>query len=135
MWRSCGFGYKTAIVTALAQNEVGLLIEDLILQGGVDTRFINWEKYDGVGRKARNGLNFTERGFGVRGALGVSDRGHTAVSKLKKGDIDWDYIFGELGVRWFHTGGIFAALSDSTPGIVEEAMISAKKMAQLFLMT
>ena len=121
------FGYKTAIVTALAQNEIGLLIEDFILQGGVDPRFIKWDKYDGVGRKVRNGLNFTERGFGVRGAVGVSDRGHTAVSQLKKGDIDWDYIFGELGVRWFHTGGIFAALSNSTPDVVEEAMISARR--------
>ena len=121
------FGYKTAVVTSLAQNDVGLLIEDLILQGGVDTRFVKWEMYDGVGRKVRNGLNFTERGFGVRGALGVSDRGHTAVSQLKKGDIDWEHIFGELGVRWFHTGGIFAALSDSTPDVVEEAMISARK--------
>lgn len=121
------FGFKTAIVTALAENEVGLLIEDLILQGGVDPRFIKWEKYDGVGRKVRNGLNFTERGFGVRGALGVSDRGHTAVSQLKTGDIDWDYIFGQMGVRWFHTGGIFAALSNSTPEVVEEAMIAARK--------
>ena len=121
------FGYKTAVVTSLAQNDVGLLIEDLILQGGVDSRFVKWEKYDGVGRKVRNGLNFTERGFGVRGALGVSDRGHTAVSQLKKGDVDWEHIFGELGVRWFHTGGIFAALSDSTPDVVEEAMISARK--------
>lgn len=121
------FGFKTAIVTALAENDIGLLIEDLILQGGVDSQFIKWEKYDGVGRKVRNGLNFTERGFGVRGAIGVSDRGHTAVSQLKKGDIDWDYIFGDLGIRWFHTGGIFAALSNSTPDVVEEAMISARR--------
>ena len=121
------FGYRTAIVTALADNEVGRLVEDFILQGGVDTQFIQWRKYDGVGRKVRNGLNFTERGFGVRGAVGVSDRGNTAVSQLKVGDIDWEFIFGELGVRWLHTGGIFAALSDSTPEVVEEAMITAKK--------
>lgn len=121
------FGLKTAVVTALADNEVGRLVEDLILQGGVDGQFIKWVDYDGVGRRVRNGLNFTERGFGVRGAVGVSDRGHTAVSQLGKGDINWDYIFGELGVRWLHTGGIFAALSATSPEVAEEAMIAAKR--------
>lgn len=124
--RRC-FGMRTAIVTAFADNAIGRLAEDLILQGGVDSSFIKWIPYDGIGRRVRNGLNFTERGFGIRGALGCSDRGHTAVSQLKKGDIDWDKIFGEAGVRWFHTGGIFAALSESSPEVVEEAMICAKK--------
>jgi 2-dehydro-3-deoxygluconokinase len=124
--RRC-FGMQTAVVTAFADNAVGRLIEDFILQGGVDTRFIKWVAYDGIGRTVRNGLNFTERGFGIRGALGVSDRGHTAASRLKKGDFDWETIFGKIGVRWFHTGGIFAALSESTPGVVEEAMIAARK--------
>jgi 2-dehydro-3-deoxygluconokinase len=123
--RRC-FGMRTAVVTALADNAVGRLVEDLILQGGVDVSFIQWAPYDGIGRTLRNGLNFTERGYGIRGALGVSDRGHTAVSQLKKGDIDWDRIFGEIGVRWFHTGGIFAALSESTPDVIEEAMIAAR---------
>lgn len=123
--RRC-FGLKTAIVTAFADNPVGRLVEDLILQGGVDTGFIKWVPYDGIGRTVRNGLNFTERGFGIRGAVGASDRGLTAASQLKKGDIDWENIFGKLGVRWFHTGGIFAALSESTPGVVEEAMQAAK---------
>ena len=86
------------------------MLEDFILQGGVDTEFIKWVPFDGVGRVTRNGLNFTERGFGVRGAVGVSDRGHSAASQLKPGDFDWDHIFGKLGVRWLHTGGIFAAL-------------------------
>lgn len=124
--RRC-FGLRTAVVTALADNGVGRLVEDLILQGGVDSRFIKWVPYDGLGQAVRNGLNFTERGFGIRGALGVSDRGHTAVSQLKKGDIDWEHIFGDLGVRWFHTGGIFAALSATTPEVVEEAMACARK--------
>lgn len=124
--RRC-FGLRTAVVTALADNGIGRLVEDLILQGGVDSSLIKWVPYDGLGRKVRNGLNFTERGFGVRGALGVSDRGHTAVSQLQKGDIDWEHIFGALGVRWFHTGGIFAALSATTPEVVEEAMASARK--------
>jgi 2-dehydro-3-deoxygluconokinase len=114
------------VVTALADNGVGRLVEDLILQGGVDSSLIKWVPYDGLGQSVRNGLNFTERGFGIRGALGVSDRGHTAVSQLQKGDIDWEHIFGDLGVRWFHSGGIFAALSATTPEVVEEAMACAK---------
>ena len=118
---------KTAVVTALADNDVGRLVEDFILQGGVDTSFIKWVPYDGTGRKVRNGLNFTERGFGIRGASGVSDRGNTAVSQLKPGDIDWDYIFGTLGVRWLHTGGIFAALSETTAEVVVEAVKKAKE--------
>jgi 2-dehydro-3-deoxygluconokinase len=124
--RRC-FGMRTAVVTALADNAVGRLIEDFILQGGVDERFIKWVTDDGIGRAVRNGLNFTERGFGIRGALGVSDRGHTAASQLKIGDFDWETLFGKIGVRWFHTGGIFAALSETTPAVIEEAMIAARK--------
>ena len=124
--RKC-FGLKTAAVTALADNEIGRLVEDFMLQGGVDTSLIKWVKYDGIGRTVRNGLNFTERGYGIRGALGVSDRGNTAASQLKEGDVDWEYIFGTLGVRWFHTGGIFAALSDTTAKVVIEAVKTAKK--------
>lgn len=121
------FGLKTSVVTALADNEVGRLIEDFVYQGGVDASLIKWCKYDGIGRTARNGLNFTERGYGIRGAVGVSDRGNTAASQLKPGDIDWDYIFGTLGVRWLHTGGIFAALSETTAQVVIEAVKAAKK--------
>ncbi|GCE76077.1 sugar kinase [Cellulomonas biazotea] len=121
------FGLRTAVVTALADNEVGRLVEDCILAGGVDTDLIRWLPYDGVGRSVRNGLNFTERGFGVRGAVGVSDRGHTAASQLAPGDVDWEHLFGELGVRWFHTGGIFAALSDSAAETVIEAVTVAHK--------
>ncbi|MDR1735650.1 MAG: sugar kinase [Oscillospiraceae bacterium] len=124
--RRC-FGLKTAVVTAFADNDVGRLIEDFIMQGGVDTSFIKWLPYDGIGRAARNGLNFTERGFGVRGAVGVSDRANTAVSKLKPGDIDWEDIFGKRGVRWLHTGGIFAALSESAAQVALEAAKCAKK--------
>jgi 2-dehydro-3-deoxygluconokinase len=124
--RKC-FGLSTAVVTAFADNDIGHLIEDFIMQGGVDTSHIIWMPFDGIGRNVRNGFNFTERGFGVRGALGVSDRGNTAASKLKKGDIDWDYIFGKEGSRWFHTGGIFAALSETTPDVILEAMQSARK--------
>ena len=121
------FGLDTAIVTSLADNPIGKLIEDLMNQGGVDHSLTKWFPYDGVGRSVRNGLNFTERGFGVRAALGCSDRGHTAVSQLQEGEIDWNRIFRELGVRWFHTGGIFCALSASTPTVAMEAMRAARE--------
>ncbi len=123
--RRC-FGWRTGLVSAFADNEVGRLLEDLILQGGVDTEFVRWLPYDGIGRTVRNGLNFTERGFGVRGAVGVSDRGHTAAAQLRPEDVDWDRLFGELGVRWFHTGGIYAGLSGTTAEVVEAAMASAQ---------
>lgn len=124
--RKC-FGLRTGAVTALADNEVGRLVEDLMCQGGVDTSLIRWVAYDGLGRSVRNGLNFTERGFGVRGAVGVSDRGHTAASQMRPDDVDWDRLFGRDGVRWFHTGGIFAALGAETPAVVEAAMAAARR--------
>lgn len=121
------FGLDTAIVTALADNPVGRLVQDLIYQGGVDQSLLRWIPYDGVGRAVRNGLNFTERGFGMRAALGCSDRGHTAMSQMKPGEIDWEHIFGSLGTRWFHTGGIFCALSASASEVAAEAMQAARK--------
>jgi 2-dehydro-3-deoxygluconokinase len=124
--RKC-FGLRTAVCTGLVDNEVGRLVEDLIMQGGVGTDFIRWREDDGVGRTVRNGLNFTERGFGIRGAVGVPDRGHTAASQLKPGDFDWEHLFGKLGVRWFHTGGIFAALSPDSARLALEAVTCARK--------
>jgi 2-dehydro-3-deoxygluconokinase len=124
--RKC-FGLRTSVVTAFVDNEVGHLIEDFIMQGGVDTGFIRWREDDGIGRSVRNGLNFTERGFGIRGAVGVPDRGNTAASQMKPGDVDWDRLFGTLGVRWFHTGGIFAALSATTAALTIEAVQAAKR--------
>jgi 2-dehydro-3-deoxygluconokinase len=121
------FGLDTAVVTAFADNPVGRLVQDLIYQGGVDQSYVRWSKYDGIGRSVRNGLNFVERGFGIRGAVGCSDRGHTAASQLKPGDVDWERLFARDGVRWFHTGGIFAALSETTSAVAEEAMKAAKK--------
>jgi 2-dehydro-3-deoxygluconokinase len=124
--RKC-FGLRTAVVTAFADNDVGRLVEDFIMQGGVDVGWIKWVPYDGIGRNVRVGLNFTERGYGIRGAKGIPDRGNTAASQLKPGDIDWEDLFGNKGVRWFHTGGIFAALSDTTPEVVIEAVESARR--------
>jgi 2-dehydro-3-deoxygluconokinase len=125
--RRC-FGLQTAIVTALADNPVGRLVEDLMLQGGVDLRYVGWKPYDGVGRTLRNGLNFTERGFGPRGAVGCSDRGHTAVSTMRPGDVDWQRLFSGAGEgsRWFHTGGIFCALGPETPAVARAAMEAAR---------
>ena len=121
------FGLRTAIVTAFADNAVGRLVEDLIRQGGVDRDLVRWVPFDGIGRSVRNGLNFTERGFGVRAGLGVSDRGHTAASGLRPGEIDWDGILGRQGSRWFHTGGIFAGLSETTAEVAREAMTAARR--------
>ena len=124
--RRC-FGLRTTAVTAFADNPVGRLVEDFMLQGGVDTSHVRWVPYDGIGRTVRNGLNFVERGFGCRGARSCADRGLTAISQLRPGMIDWDSLFGKEGVRWFHTGGIFAALSESTAEVAIEALKAAKK--------
>ena len=123
--RRC-FGMRTAVITAFAKNPVGQLLEDLILQGGVDTSLIRWVPYDGIGRTVRNGLNFTERGFGVRAAVGCSDRGHTAIAKSQPGDFDWQNIFATQGSRWLHTGGIFAALSESSAPVAKAAIQAGK---------
>ena len=121
------FGKRAAVATAIADNPVGRLLEDMIFQGGVSMEYVNWIPFDGIGRTVRVGLNFTERGFGVRAAVGCSDRGHSAAAQIKKGDYDWEKIFGQDGVRWFHTGGIFAGLSATTPEAVIEATTIAKK--------
>jgi 2-dehydro-3-deoxygluconokinase len=124
--RRC-FGLRTAIATTFADNPVGRLVEDLILQGGVDTSLIRWIPFDGVGRNARNGMYFLERGFGVRAGLGCSDRGNTAISQVRPGDFDWLSIFGLTnGTRWFHTGGVYAALSEYAPTVSAEAMDAAR---------
>jgi 2-dehydro-3-deoxygluconokinase len=121
------FGLRTGLVSALADNSVGRLIEDLIFQGGVALTHLDWRAYDGIGRTVRNGLNFTERGFGVRGALGCSDRGHSAASQMEPGDVDWERLFGVDGVRWFHTGGVFCALSPGAAELALEAIQAARR--------
>lgn len=123
--RRC-FGLRGAVVTALADNDIGRLVEDCMLTGGLDTSHVRFVPYDGIGREVRNGLNFTERGFGVRGAVGVSDRGNTAIAQMQPDDVDWDALFAR-GVRWFHTGGIFAALSENAADVAEAAMGAARR--------
>lgn len=117
------FRQRTAIVTALADNALGRLAENLIWQGGVDATEILWREAGNT----RNGLYFIERGFGLRVPDSCFDRENTAVSQLKVGDIDWQRIFGEQKVRWFHTGGIFTGLSETAPQIVLEAVKIAKE--------
>ena len=124
--RKC-WGKRAAAVTALPVNDLGWLVEDLMMQGGVDTSHVIWREFDGIGRNTRVGLNFTEKGFGVRAALGCSDRANSAASQIAPGEVDWDKLFGEEGVRWFHTGGIFAALSPNTAQAVIEAVKAARK--------
>ena len=121
------FGLRTAVLTALVDNEVGRLIEGLVRAGGVDTAWIHWSHHDGIGTTARNGLNFTERGYGVRPPVGVSDRANSAASQMTAEQVDWDHLFGAIGVRWFHTGGIFAALSPSSAATAAAAVAAARR--------
>ncbi len=121
------FALRSSIATALVDNPVGRLIEDLMLQGGVDQSHVRWSAFDGMGSRARNGIYFLERGFGVRRGMGVMDRGHTAVSQIEPGDMDWTTIFRDQGVRCFHTGGIMAGLSESATEVVREAMTEARR--------
>lgn len=120
------FRKKTAILTSLAENELGYLLEEMMMQGGVDPSFIHWVNYDGVGRKVRNSLNFTERGFGLRGAKGMVDRGYSAASQLSIDSIDWESILKQTG--WLHTGGIFAGLSEQSAELTKYLCQLAKKL-------
>ena len=124
--RRC-FGSETTVVTAFADNPIGRLIEDLIRQGGVDRSHLRWVPYDGIGQTVRNGLNFTERGFGVRGAVGCSDRANSAASQLPPGTWTGKPSSGPEGARWLHTGGIFAALSGHHAGVVAAAIEAAHR--------
>lgn len=120
------FGKRGAIVTAFADNEVGRLLENIISVSGLDQRFVTWFPYDGIGQAYRNGLNFSERGFGVRGAVGCVDRAHTAISQLRPDDVDLDDLFVHRGTRWFHTGGIMAGLSEQAAHTTEAFMRAAR---------
>ena len=121
------FGLRSTALTALPDSEVGRLVEDLMLQGGMDVSNVIWRTYDGLGRNTRVGLNFTERGFGLRAPLGVSDRGNSSASQIRPGDFDWDAILARQGVRWLHTGGVFATLTDQTGAVVHEALAAARR--------
>lgn len=121
------FGHRAALVTAIGDSEVGRLLEDLLLQGGMNLDHVVWKEADDIGRRHRTPLNFTERGFGVRRPHGVYDRAHSAAAALEPHDVDWDQLFGVLGVRWLHTGGIFTGLSDSTLATARAAIAAARR--------
>lgn len=120
------FGHRTALLSALVDNEIGRLLESLMREGGVDLEHLLWRPFDGLGRKARNALNFTERGFGPRPLLGVSDRAHSAAAQLAPEAFDAHEIFHTRGARLFHTGAIFAALSPTTAALTQELLPAAR---------
>ncbi|MCL1906955.1 MAG: sugar kinase [Propionibacteriaceae bacterium] len=124
---SAVFAQRTGLLTGLPDHELGRLAEGLIRSSGVDTSMIHWSPYDGVGEAGRLGLNFTERGFGVRSALGISDRAHTVASQIRAEDFDLEDLFVRRGVRWLHTGGIFAALSPQAAHLAEDVMALARE--------
>ena len=109
------FRKRSAIATALLDNPLGRLAEDFARQSGVDTSLVKWSD------EGRNGLYFIERGHGVRAPASAFDRSDTVISRLTEGEMNWPEIFNQ-GTRWFHTGGVFAGLSDSTPAVAAEAM-------------
>jgi len=122
---SC-FNQRSAIITALVDNDIGQLIASLIRSSGVDDRYIQWCDFDGVGQQSRNGLYFMERGFGERGAKATMDRGHTAIAAMQPQDIDWEALFQQAQPRWFHVGGVMAGLAPQSPQVVVAAMRAAK---------
>ncbi|MBI4418029.1 MAG: sugar kinase [Ignavibacteriales bacterium] len=119
------YGLRTTWVSRLVDNPLGAFIRNHARGSGMDLSEVVWVPYDGSGRADRIGLNFTEVGIGVRPSVTMYDRGHTAISHLKHGEVDWRRIFGKRGVRWFHTGGIFTALSDSCAEVALESMKTA----------
>ena len=123
--RRC-FGLRSTVVTALVDNPVGRLIEDLMLNGGVDLSHLRWTD-PAAAPSLRNGTYFLERGHGLRNALGVMDRAHTPIAALQPGEVDWDALFGGEGARCFHTGGILCALSPEAPTLALEAMQAARR--------
>lgn len=118
-------GLRTGWVGGLVDNPVGKIISNHAHTARVDTSQVVNLPYDGVGRDARIGLNFTEVGTGVRASVTLYDRGHSATSKMKPGDVDWNKLFKTRGARWLHTGGIFTCLSPTTRQVAAEALKAA----------
>ena len=119
------YGMRTGWVSRVVDNPLGHFIRNHAQASGMDLSEVLWIPYDGSGRADRIGFNFTEVGMGVRASVSMYDRGHTAISHLKPGDADWKRIFGKRRVRWFHTGGIFSALSESCAEVALESMKAA----------
>ncbi|MFO0913013.1 MAG: sugar kinase [Pirellulales bacterium] len=118
------FGLKTGICSAMVNNGIGELVQARVREMGV-TPFYKWFKHDGV-RGPNIATVYSDRGQGVRAPVVFYNRANEAGAMLKPGDFDWDALF-KSGVRWFHSGGIFAALSDTTSELIIEAMQAAKR--------
>ncbi len=114
------FSLNVSLISALNDNEIGRLAIGLARNAGVDTSNIDLKD------TGRNGIYFIERGFGSRAAASAFDRENTAISMSDARSFDWDKIFSNC-VRWFHTGGIFTGLSDTTPDAAMAAMKAARK--------
>ena len=125
------FGMRTGWLSKLTDNPLGHFIRNHARAVGIDISEVSWEPFDGAGRESRIGLNFTEVGMGVRASTSLYDRGHTAVSQMKPGEVDWARIFSQRGVRWFHTGGTFTALSKSCAAVAQEALQAASEMGTI----
>lgn len=119
------YGLRTAWISRLVDNPLGHFIRNHAKTSGMDISEVIWVPYDGSGRADRIGLNFTEVGIGVRPSVTLYDRGHTAISHIKPGEVNWKKIFSQRKARWFHTGGIFTALSDSCAEVTLEAVKAA----------
>jgi len=119
------YGMKTGWISRLVDNPLGHFIRNHARASGMDLSEVVWVPYDGAGRADRIGLNFTEVGMGIRASVSLYDRGHTAVAHMKPGDVEWGRIFTKRGARWFHTGGIFTALSETCAGVSLESMKAA----------
>jgi len=118
-------GLRTGWVGGLNTSPMGAIVRNHARSAGVDVSHAVTRKYDGVGKRDRIGLNFTEVGHGKRASTTLYDRGHSATAGMRPGDVDWNRLFKEQGVRWFHTGGIMASLSDTTRQVVAEAVRAA----------
>ena len=118
------FGLNTGIATAMVDNPIGDLINERVRAMGV-TSFYKHFKHDGV-RGPNMATVYSDQGCGVRAPVVFYNRSNEAAAQLKSGDFDWDKIFAG-GCRWFHSGGIFAALSSTTPEVIIEGMKAAKK--------
>lgn len=118
------FGLSTGIVTAMVNNPIGDLINERVRAMGVQPFY---KRYDHNGVNGPNMATvYSDQGCGVRAPVVFYNRSNEAAAQLKPGDIDWKSVF-EGGCRWFHSGGIFAALSSTTPDVIIEGMKAAKE--------
>src|SRR5271155_4013801 len=119
-------GLRAGFISKLPDNPVARIILNHARAVGMDVSNVAMEKFDGVGRKGRVGLNFTEVGTGVRASATMYDRGWSSISQMKPEEMDWKRIFSEEGAAWLHTGGILASLSDNSAAVTKAALEAAR---------